>query len=64
MYDVFDSGRYIIESVNHRVDPQGYVTTCDCIKSSVEFAYEEGQQSIEDNNKDVNLTPTEVVSRL
>ena len=64
VYDVFDSGRYIIESVNHRVDPQGYVTTCDCIKSSVEFAYEEGNQSIENNNKDEQVTPKEVVSRL
>ena len=63
-YDVFMSGRYIIESINHQVSNLGYITTCDCIKASVEVPYESNKQSIKDTNLDKQKTPTEVSQRL
>ena len=63
-YDVFLTGNYLVESINHRVDNNAYVTTCEVIRNSVETTYESNDQSIAENNKNRYKTPTSVVNRL
>jgi len=63
-FDVFLTGNYLVESVNHRVDNNAYVTTCEVIRNSVETAYESNDQSIVDNNKTRFQTPGALIDRL
>ena len=63
-FDIFLTGNYLVESINHRVDNNAYVTTCEVIRNSVETTYESNDQSVAENNKNRYQTPTSVVNRL
>ena len=62
--DVFLTGNYLVESINHRVDNNACTTTCEVIRNSVETTYEGNDQSVAENNKNRYSTPTSVVNRL
>ncbi len=63
-FDVFLTGHYLIESINHRVDNNQYVTTCELIRNDVDTTYESNDTSIKENNKTRFNTPRQVIDRL
>ena len=63
-FDVFLTGRYLIESINHRVDNNAYTTTCEVIRNDVDTTYESNDTSIVENNKTRFKTPSQVIDRL
>ena len=63
-FDVFLTGHYLIESINHRVDNNQYVTTCELIRNDVDTTYESNDTSIKENNKTRFNIPRQVIDRL
>ena len=63
-FDVFLTGHYLIESINHRVDNNQYVTTCELIRNDVDTTYESNDTSIKENNKTRFNRPRQVIDRL
>jgi hypothetical protein len=53
VHDLYMSGDYIIAQVNHKVQPQGYRSICECIKDSVSTRYEESPYTIDENTRNV-----------